>query len=129
MTPSYLVQQTFINILETCRKNNDGLNSEKLQLKQEKMNVYKYTLTEKGIQPAEDKTHTIKNIKVPANTTELHTILGMVNYLNRFSMKLAEYTACTVNKEKCVFQMETTSSSSTCQSQERTQLTKSHLIL
>ena len=24
---------------------------------------------------------------------ELHTILGMVNYLNRFSVKLAEYTA------------------------------------
>ena len=56
--------QAFINMLETCRKNNVGLNSE-----------------------------AIKNIRVPANAAELHTILGMVNYLNRFSVKLAEYTA------------------------------------
>ena len=29
----------------------------------------------------------------PANAAKLHTILGMVNYLDRFSVKLAEYTA------------------------------------
>ena len=85
--------QAFINMLETCRKNNVGLNSEKLQFKQEKINFYGHTLTEKGIQPAEHKLQAIKNIKVPANAAELHTILGMVNYLNRFSVKLAEYTA------------------------------------
>ena len=86
-------EQAFINMLETCRKNNVGLNSEKLQFKQEKINFYGHTLTEKGIQPAEHKLQAIKNIKVPANAAELHTILGMVNYLNRFSVKLAEYTA------------------------------------
>ena len=80
-------------MLETCRKNNVGLNSEKLQFKQEKINFCGHTLTQKGIQPAEDKLEAIKNIKVPANAAELHTILGMVNYLNRFSVKLAEYTA------------------------------------
>ena len=85
--------QAFINMLKTCRKNNVGLNSEKLQFKQEKINFYGHTLTEKGIQPAEDKLQAIKNIRVPANAAELHTILGMVNYLNRFSVKLAEYTA------------------------------------
>ena len=35
--------QVFINILETCRKNNVGLNSEKLQFKQEKINFYGHT--------------------------------------------------------------------------------------
>ena len=85
--------QAFINMLETCRKNNVGLNSEKLQFKQEKINFYGHTLTEKGIQPAEHKLQAIKNIRVPANAAKLHTILGMVNYLNRFSVKLAEYTA------------------------------------
>ena len=59
--------QAFINMLETCRKNNIGLNSEKLQFKQEKINFYGHTLTEKGIQPAEHKLQAIKNIKVPAN--------------------------------------------------------------
>ena len=82
--------QAFINMLETCRKNNVSLNSEKLQFKQEMINFYGHTLTENGIQPAEDKLQAIKNIEVPANAAELHTILGMVNYLNRFSVKLAE---------------------------------------
>ena len=85
--------QAFINMSEACRKNNVGLNSEKLQFKQEKINFYGHTLTEKGIQPVEDKLQAIKNTKVPVNAAELHTILGMVNYLNRFSVKLAEYTA------------------------------------
>ena len=86
--------QAFINMLETCRKKNVGLKTEKLQFKQEKINFYGHTLTEKGIQPpAEDKLQAIKNIKVLANAAELHAILAMVNYLNRFSVKLAEYTA------------------------------------
>ena len=38
------------------------------------------------------KLQSIKNIKVPANAAELYTILGMVHYLNKFSVKLAEYT-------------------------------------
>ena len=107
--------QAFINMLETCRKNNVGLNSEKLQFKQEKINFYGHTLTEKGTQPAEDKLQAFKNIKVAVNAAELPTILGMVNYLNRFSAKLAEYTATTeeVNKKACAFQMGTTLSSST----------------
>ena len=32
--------QAFINMLETCRKNNVGLSSEKLQFKYEKINFY-----------------------------------------------------------------------------------------
>ena len=76
--------QGFINMLETCRKNNVGQNLQKLQFKQEKINFYGHTLTEKGIQPAEDKLQAMKNIKVPANGPELYTLLGMVNYLNRF---------------------------------------------
>ena len=64
-----------------------------LQFKQEKINFYGHTLTEKGLQPAEDMLQAIKNIKVPENAAELLTILGIINYLNRFSVKLADYTA------------------------------------
>ena len=84
---------SFINMLEACRLNNVALNSGKLQFKQEKINFYGHTLTEKGLQPAEDKLQAIKNIKVPENTAELLTILEMINYLNRFSVKHANYTA------------------------------------
>ena len=50
-------------------------------------------LQRRVIQPAIDKLQAIKNIRVPVNAAKLHTILGMLNYLNRFSVKLAEYTA------------------------------------
>ena len=39
------------------------------------------------------KLQAIKNIKVLENIAELLTILGMINYLYRFSVKLADYTA------------------------------------
>ena len=84
---------SFINMLAACRLNNVTLNSGKLQFKQEKINFYGHTLTEKGLQPVEDKLQAIKNIKVPENTAQLLTILGMINYLNRFSVKDADYTA------------------------------------
>ena len=59
---------SFINMLKACRLNNVALNSGKLQFKQEKINFYGHTLTEKGLQPAEDKLQAIKNIKVLENT-------------------------------------------------------------
>ena len=70
-----------------------SLNSEKLQFKQEKVSFYGHTLTDQGLQPADDKLQAIKNMKVPDNAAELLTLLGMINYLNRFSVKLAEFTA------------------------------------
>ena len=83
----------FINMLETCRQNNVGLNSEKLQFKKGKVKFFGHTLTPQGLQPAEDKLKAIQNIKTPTTSTELLTVLGMINYLNRFSVKLAEHTA------------------------------------
>ena len=61
---------SFINMLEACRLNNVALNSGKLQFKQEKISFCGHTLTEKGLQPAEDKLQAIKNIKVLENTAE-----------------------------------------------------------
>lgn len=83
----------FINMLETCRQNNVGLNSEKLQFKKDKVKFFGHTLTPQGLQPAEDKLKAIQDIKTPTTSTELLTVLGMINYLNRFSVKLAEHTA------------------------------------
>ena len=83
----------FTKLMETARKNNVGFNSSKLQFKQKKVNFYGYTITENGLVPAEDKLQAIKNIQTPQNAKELQTLLGMVNYLNRFSVKLAEITA------------------------------------
>ena len=63
--------------LETCRRNNVSLNSEKLQFKQEKVSFYGHTLTDQGLQPADDKLQAIKNMKVPDNAAEVLTLLGI----------------------------------------------------
>lgn len=85
--------KAFIQMMEASREGNIGLNSDKLQFKQNQVNFYGHKLTQQGIKPAEDKLQSIKDIQTPTNTMELHTILGMINYLNRFSVKLAELTA------------------------------------
>ncbi|XP_077972709.1 uncharacterized protein LOC144427401 [Styela clava] len=85
--------KSFIKMLNECRKNNIGLNSEKLQFKQRKVEFYGHSLSDKGIQPSEDKLRVIKNIKSPENAKELLPILGMITYLNRFSTKIAELSA------------------------------------
>lgn len=85
--------KAFINMLNACRQANVGLNSEKLQFKQSKVEFYGHTLSDRGIQPAEDKLRVIRNIIIPTNTKELLAILGMITYLNRFSTKIAELTA------------------------------------
>ena len=64
-----------------------------MQIKQKKNNLYGHTIIGNGLVPAEDKLQAIKNIQTPQNAKELQTLLGMVNYLNRFSVKLAEITA------------------------------------
>ena len=117
-----------MQLMETARKNNVGFNSEKLQFKQKKVNFYGHTVTEHGLVPAEDKLQAIKNIQTPQNAKELQTLLGMVNYLNRFSVRLAEMTAPLreLLKEEYSFSVGNTSPSSTGKNQEGTLYFTSH---
>ena len=85
--------KALIAMLEASRRNNIGLNSDKFQFRQPKVKFYGHTLSDKGIQPCEDKLQAIKDLKAPESVKELMTILGMVTYLNRFSTKLAALTA------------------------------------
>ena len=83
----------FTQVMETARRNNIGFNSERLQFKQQKVNLDGHTITEHGLLPAEDNLQAIKDIQPPRDAKELHTLLGMVTYLNRFSVKLSELAA------------------------------------
>ena len=80
-------------MLEASRKNNIGLNCEKLQFRQSSVSFYGHTLSSKGLEPSTEKLKAIQEIQTPNNLKELQTILGIVNYLNRFSPNLAELTA------------------------------------
>ena len=85
--------QALVAMLEASRKNNIGLNSEKLQFKASSVNFFGHTITSKGLEPATAKLEAIKNLKTPTNSKELLTALGMITYLNRFSAKIADLTA------------------------------------
>lgn len=85
--------EAFLKMLKASRANNIGLNSEKLQFKQESVEFYGHTFSENGVQPSARKMKAIQDIKTPSNLKELLTILGMLNYLNRYSVKLADLTA------------------------------------
>ena len=65
----------------------------KIQFKQHAVDFYGHRLTDRGIQPAEDKFKAIKYLKRPENLDELLTVLGMITYLNRFSTQLADLAA------------------------------------
>ena len=82
-----------LKMMEASRRNNIGVNSQKMQFRQQSVKFYGHQITDKGIKPSEDKVQVIKNLKTPENAKELATILGMVTYLNRFSTKLAVLTA------------------------------------
>ena len=85
--------EAFIKMLDASRANNIGLNSDKLQFKQKCVEFYGHTFSEYGTQPAAKKIKAIQDIKPPSNLKELLTILGMLNYLNRYSVRLADLTA------------------------------------
>ena len=82
-----------LKMLEASRKNNISLNSETLQFKQQKIDFYGHRLSQKGIQPSENKLQEIKNLMTPTNPKELQQILGMMTYLDRRSTKLVKPTA------------------------------------
>lgn len=85
--------QAFVNMLEATRANNVILNSEKLQFKQQSVNLFGHKLTQDGTLPAADKLEALRNISAPSNTKELLFPLELITYLNRFSTKVAELTA------------------------------------
>ena len=85
--------QPFCEMLKATPKHNVSRNSEKLKFKQTQVDFFGHVQSENGIQPAKEKLEAICNMKTPSNMKELHTILGMVTYLNHFSTKLANLTS------------------------------------
>ena len=70
--------QAFKAMMDTTRKHNIGMNSRKLQFRQTQVKFYKHDITDRGIQPSEDKLQSIKNLRTPETAKELQTILGIV---------------------------------------------------
>ena len=57
------------------------------------MSYFGHVLSDKGVQPDPKKIAAIQEMEPPRNKRELETLLGMVNYLAKFTPNLAETTA------------------------------------
>ena len=82
--------RNLILFLETTRKNGLILNKRKLQFKKEKVSFFCHRWNSTGISPDPKKTESILKMQFPSDKEIMHSFPGLVNFLNRYTPKLAE---------------------------------------
>ena len=82
--------RNLILFLETTRKNGLVLNKKKLQFKREEVSFFGHRWNSTGISPDPKKTESILKMQFPPDKETMHSFLGLVNFLNRYTPKLAE---------------------------------------
>ena len=82
--------RNLILFLETTRKNGLILNKRKLQFKKEEVSFFGHRWNSTGISPDPKKTESILKMQFPPNKETMHSFLGLVNFLNWYTPKLAE---------------------------------------
>ena len=80
----------FTKLLETVKKNNIKLNYDKIQYKQKEVEFFGDTHTTIGHKPSNAKIKVITEVQKPACLKDLQTFPGMVQYLSKFSPRIAE---------------------------------------
>ena len=89
--------RNLIRFLETTRKNGLRLNKDKLQFKKDTVSFFGHVWSARGISPDLKKINSILNMELPGDKETMHSFLGLVNFLNRYSPKLANL--CTPLRE------------------------------
>ena len=79
-----------INFLEVCRKNTLTLNPDKMQFRLPQVSFFGHQWSAKGLSPDPKKIAPVKRMNLPKDVETMRSFLGLVNYLNRFSLHLAE---------------------------------------
>ena len=79
-----------INFLEVCRKNTLTLNPDKMQFRLPQVSFFGHQWSAKGLSPDPKKIAAVKRMELPQDVETMRSFLGLVNYLNRFSLHLAE---------------------------------------
>ena len=82
--------RNLILFLETTRKNGLVLNKRKLQFKKEEVSFFGHRWNSTGISPDPKKTESILKMQFPPDKDTMHSFLGLVNFLNRYTPRLAE---------------------------------------
>ena len=79
-----------VNFLEVCRKNTLTLNPDKMQFRLPQVSFFGHQWSARGLSPDPKKIATVKCMELPQDVEMMRSFLGLVNYLNRFSLHLAE---------------------------------------
>ena len=82
--------RNLILFLETTRKNGLVLNKRKLQFKKEEVSFFGHRWNSTGISPDPKKTESILKMQFPPDKETMHSFLGLVNFLNRYTPRLAD---------------------------------------
>ena len=80
----------FLSFLLLVRKNNLKLNALKSQFQLEEVSFFGHNWSSKGISPDPNKIQAIQPMEFPPGKKSMHSFLGMVNFLNTYSPRLAE---------------------------------------
>ena len=84
--------KAFTQLLETAKKNNIKLNFHKIQYKQKEVEFFDKTYMVQRCKPSDTKVKAITEMPQPMNLNDLQTFLGKVQYLRKFSPRIAECT-------------------------------------
>ena len=84
--------RNFLAFMEKCMENNLTLNLEKIEFKQSQVSFYGHIWSEHGILP-DTKIQALKHMEFPSEKETMRSFLGMINYLNRYSVLSAHLAA------------------------------------
>ena len=85
--------RNFLAFMEKCMENNLTLKAEKIQFKQSQVSFYGHICSENGISPDPKKIQALKHMEFPPDKETMRSFLGMINYLNRYSVLSAHLAA------------------------------------
>ena len=82
-----------VNLMIRSRERGIKFNKDKMQFKCQEASFFGHKWTRHGIKPDDRKISAIQKMTPPENRKDLQSFLGLVNYLTRYSGRLASLTA------------------------------------
>ena len=82
--------RNLLQFLELTRKNGLKLNKDKIQFKKKEVSFFGHRWSQDGLSPDPKKIDAILKMEFPEDKETMHSFLGMVKFLNRYSPRLAE---------------------------------------
>ena len=86
-----------INFLEVCRKNTLTLNPDKMQFRLPQVSFFGHQWSAKGLSPDPKKIAAVRRMNLPQDVETMRSFLGLVNYLNRFSLCSNVCSICNIS--------------------------------